>query len=170
MNKLLIAALFTAGLATAMPAAYAQTKGPQGTAATQGQHGKRVFRMPSERVEARIAYLQTALKITDAQKPQWDAFANTMRTQARDADKRVMERRKARTEGATRPHFNAVERLEKRQQMLAFRGQQLNTLLATGKPLYASFTPEQKQIADQLLSPRHGRGHGRHHRGMNRGA
>jgi len=32
-----------------------------------------------ERVEARLAYLKTALKITDAQQSQWDAFASVMR-------------------------------------------------------------------------------------------
>ena len=70
MNKLLIAALFTAGLTSALPGAIAQTatpqtKAPQAGAAEQGQHAKRAHQLPSERVEARLAYLQTALKITE---------------------------------------------------------------------------------------------------------
>ena len=75
MNKILISTLFTATLASAIPAAIApmatpQTNGPQRSHARQDQHAKRPFQLPSERVEARLAYIQTALKITDT-KSQW---------------------------------------------------------------------------------------------------
>jgi LTXXQ motif family protein len=169
MNKLLFAALFTAGLASAIPGAVAQTatpqtQAPQAGAAEQGQHAKRPFQLPSERVEARLAYLQTALKITDKQKPQWESFASTMRKQARESDKRVQERRTRMAEHSKRQQLTAIERLERRQQMMAARAQHLNELIAAGKPLYATFTPEQKQVADSLMTSGHGRGgHHRHH-------
>lgn len=171
MNRLLIAALFTAGLASAMPAAVAQTatpqaKAPQAGSAEQGRHAKRQFQLPSERVEARIAYLQTALKITDKQKPQWENFAGTMRKQARESDKRVQERRAHMAERSKRQHLGAIERLERRQQMMMTRAQRLNELIAAGKPLYAAFTPEQKQLADGLLASPHGRGGHNRNRGM----
>jgi len=38
--------------------------------------------MPSEHVEGRIAFLKTELKITDAQLPQWNAFADALRNSA----------------------------------------------------------------------------------------
>jgi hypothetical protein len=178
MKKLLIATLMTAGMASALPAAFAQTTAPQGAApAAHGrQHGPRAFSKPSERVEARIAYLHTALKITDAQKPQFEAFANTLRTQARDDDKRMAEwhqRREAHTQHAP---MTAVERMEKRQQMMVARSQRLNTFITASKPLYAALSAEQKQVADVLLSPRGGHdGRGRHgghggHGGMHRPA
>jgi len=126
-------------------------------------------RLPSERVEARLAYLHTALKITDAQKAQWENFAAIMRKHAREADKRVQERRTRMAEGTKRPQLSAIERMERRQQGMAARAQRLNELIAAGKPLYAAFTPEQKQVADDLLS-RPGRdGHGRHHGTRSRG-
>jgi len=162
MNRLMIAALFTAGLASALPAAIAQTATPPQARSEQGQHAKRPFRLPSERVEARLAYLHTALKITDAQKPQWNTFATTMRKQAREADKRVQERRTRMAEGAKRPQLSAIERLERRQQIMTVRTQRMNELIVAGKPLYATFTPDQKAAADSLLSS--GRGRGGHHR------
>ena len=39
--------------------------------------------MPFEHVEGRIAFLKAELKITDAQKPQWDAFADALRANAK---------------------------------------------------------------------------------------
>jgi len=175
MNKLLIATLFAASLGSAIPAAIAQTatpqaKGPQSSHARQDQHAKRPFQLPSERVEARIAYIQTALKITDAQKPQWETFAATLRKQAREADKRVQERRTQMAEGSKGLQLSTIERLERRQRMMTAGAQRLNELIAAGKPLYAALNPDQKQIADGLLSPRHGRGGHKGHHGMPRNA
>ena len=169
MNKTLIATLFTATLASAIPAAIAQTatpqtKGPQASHARQDQHAKRPFQLPSERVEARLAYIQTALKITDTQKPQWENFATTLRKQVREADKRVQERRTQMAERATGPQLSTIERLERRQRMMTAGAKRLNELITVGKPLYAALNPDQKQIADGLLSPRHGHGgHKRYH-------
>lgn len=170
MNKLLIAALFSAGIISTAVPAMAQTANQPSTAphsrhANQGDHAKRTFQLPSERVEARIAYLQTALKITDAQKSQWESFASAMRKQAVAADKRVQERRTQTAEHSKQQHLGAIERLEKRQQMMAAGAQRLNEIIVAGKPLYASFSPEQKQIADKMLASGHGRnGHKRHNR------
>src|SRR5690606_27478455 len=89
MNKLIMSTLVAAGFAAAVPLAIAQANPPaagQGQHAQRGHHGKQAFRMPGERVEARLAYMKTALKITEAQQPQWDAFAGVMRKQAKEAD------------------------------------------------------------------------------------
>jgi hypothetical protein len=72
-------------------------------------------------------------------------------------------------EGAKRPQLTAIERLERRQQMMTVRAQRLNELIAAGKPLYAAFTPEQKQTADNLLSRQGRDGHGRHRGARARG-
>jgi hypothetical protein len=143
--------------------------------------------MPSERVEARLAYARTALKITDAQQPQWENFANVLRKQARDMDQRFQQRhaqfearRAQRGEGApgaqARPQgrsVNAIERLERTQQRMAERSARLNEVIAAAKPLYALLTPEQKQVADGMLARQGRGGHGGHggreqHRGMHR--
>ena len=175
MNKLLRSTLLSVSLAAAAPLvlAQAQATNPQANAPRNfqphSQHsqrdGKRPFSLPSERVEARLAYLRTALKITEAQRPQWDAFADVQRRQAKQGDERMQSwrARMAQQPGDARP--GAFERLEFRQKMLAARSQQLGELIAAGKPLYAALTPEQKQVADQLIGAggRHG---GSHHRGM----
>ena len=171
MNRLLLNTLVSASLvAAAAPAALAQTAnpdstGPQARHHAQGpDHAQREHRKPSERIEARIAYLKTTLKITDAQQPQWNAFADTLRKQAREANQRFETRQAqpARDEKRTPP--TAIERLERRQAMMAAASTRLTEVLAAAKPLYAALSPEQQKIADDLLAPRHG---GRfHHRGM----
>lgn len=98
MNKLMMSALIAAGFSTAAPLTMAQTANPP-PGAPQGQHAKRfhpdkqAFSLPSERVEARLAYVKTALKITAAQQSQWDAYAGVVRKQAKEADARMQERR-----------------------------------------------------------------------------
>ena len=171
----MIAALLAAGLTSATVPAFAQstnppTAKPQVRHAGPGHHAKRAHQLPSQREEARLAYIQTALKITDAQKPQWENFASTMRKQAHEADKRVQERRTRMADRANQKQTGAIERLERRQQMMAAGAQRLNELIAAGKPLYTVFTPEQKQIADGLLAERNGRGGHKHHRGAHRNA
>jgi hypothetical protein len=164
MKKLLLSTLVSAALATvaAMPA-LAQSPGPGGDGMqarhfAQRQHeGQRTFRLPSERTEARLAYLKTALKITDAQQPQWDAFADTLRKHAREADQRVQALRTgaAGREKGARP--TAIERMERGQARLAATSKRLNETLSAAKPLYAALSPEQQKIADELLtSRRHG--------------
>jgi protein CpxP len=195
MNRVFLATAVSAALGLAAPALFAQSAenidnpeivaqaqpSPAPSAERSGMHrgpGARTFHMPSERIEARLAYIRTALKITDAQQPQWDAFANVLRKHARAMDERMQQRMAQRQQAgeqrAERPQFNAIERLERQQQRLAQRSARLNEVIGAAKPLYAAFSPEQKQIADQMLAQGgHGRGpHGRggHHRGMHRGA
>ena len=173
MNKLLMSTLVSAGLiaASALPvfaqAPAAGGDGPQARQFARGQHQEqRAFRLPSERAEARLAYLKTALKITDAQQTQWDAFANTLRKQARESDKRVQERRSstAGREKGARP--TAIQRMERGQARMATASARLGETLAAAKPLYAALSPDQQKIADELLAPR-GRG-GPGHRGGRR--
>jgi hypothetical protein len=111
-----------------------------------------------------LAYLRTALKITDAQQAQWDAFAETLRNQARSADQRMQEFRAQREQGA-RERPSAIARLERKQQRHAASAARISELLTVQRPLYLALSAEQKAIADELLAPRrHGRhfGHGSH--------
>jgi hypothetical protein len=186
MNRLLIAAAVTAALGAATPAVFAETSqtetptvvaaaAPEGATAQRAAPEQRRFRLPSERVEARLAYVRTALKITDAQQSQWEGFANVLRKHARDMDQRIQQRRaEGPRAGGPRPQSSAIDRLERTQQRMQQRSARLGEVIAAAKPLYASLSPEQKQVADELLSQRGRGGHGgRHHmrhRGMHRGA
>src|SRR6478736_5803172 len=123
MNKLMMSALIAAGFATVVPLSMAQNANPAPGAA-QGQHarfhqGKQAFSLPSERVEARLAYIKTALKITDAQKTQWDNFAGVMRKQAKEGDARIQERRAKMAGNTERKRPTAIERLERQQAFMA---------------------------------------------------
>jgi hypothetical protein len=126
----------------------------------QHAHGAQTRVAPTERIEARIAYAQSALKITDAQKPQWERFVAVLRSQAGEMEQRMAQRHAA-IQGTERKQLNAVERLEQRQQFMAEASKRMGDLLAAGKPLYAAFTPEQQKVADGLLNRQ---GHGGHHR------
>ncbi len=162
MKKTVLSTLVSAALVTLAAApAVAQAgspggEGPQAHHFAQRQHeGRRASRLPSERVEARLAYLKTALKIIDAQQAQWDAFAATLRKHAREADQRVQARRAegaARGEKRTPP--TAIERMERSQQRLAAAYTRQSETLVAVKPLYAALSPEQQKIADDLLTPR----------------
>ena len=174
MKKTILSTLVSAALiAAAATPVLAQSagpggEGPQARHMTQRQHqGQQGFRLPSERVEARLAYLKTALKITDAQQPQWNGFADTLRKHAREADKRVQA---ARTEAAGREKGaqpTAIDRMERGQERLAAAYTRQAETLAAAKPLYAALSPEQQKIADGLFTPhrhgmsRHGGGHPR---------
>ena len=163
MNKTLAGALLLIGLSSAF-ALHAQTGAapaaqPQAQQGTRHHDGKRAFTQPSERVEARLAYIRTALKITDAQQAQWNAFAETLRNQARAADQRMQEFRAQREQGATRERPNAIARLEREQQRHAESATRINERLAVQRPLYAALSTEQKAIADEVLAPRRHGGH-----------
>ena len=173
MNKLIMSTLVAAGLASAASLTMGQTNNPaagapQGQHAQRFHHGRDALRLPGERVEARLAYLKTALKITDAQQAQWDAFAGVMRKQAKDADERIKTWKEKMAQRTEHKRPTVIERLERTQERLATASARLNELLAVEKPLYAALSPEQRQIADRTLAAR-GQGgrqgrHGRHGR------
>ena len=186
MNRVLSAAV-AAALAIAAPAVIAETveaeapivvaaAAPAGdTAGTpRAAPERRAFRSASERVEARLAYIKTALKITDAQNAQWEGFANVLRKHAKDRDQRMESFRAKRAQAAPgarpeRPQLGAIDRMEFMQKRMTERSQRLSEVIAAAKPLYASFSPEQKQVADEMLSRQGRGGHHRGHRGMHRG-
>ena len=169
MRKTIIGTLVTLSLAATVPLAVAQSATPSAAPqrSAQAQHA---FRMPSERSEARLAYVKTALKITDAQAPQWDAYANVVRKHAQAADQRMQARHasmeQAKAAGSERKQLTAIERLERRQQFLATAAARSGELLAVQKPLYAALSPEQQRVADEIFAPR---GHRGFHRGMHHG-
>ena len=156
-----------------------------GTAFAQGHsqgHAPRAFSKPTERVEARLAYVKTALKITDSQQAQWNAYADFQRKQAAERETKMREWRAKMEEHRKQMADNkggdaagapahqrpsAVERLDRAEKMHANAIERINAQLAVIKPLYASLSDEQKKVADVVLVPqrRGGFGHG-HRRGM----
>jgi protein CpxP len=166
MNKRMMSALIVAGFVTAVPLSMAQNAA-QPPGAAQGQHakrfhhGKQAFSLPSERTEARLAYVKTALKITTAQQAQWDAYAGVVRKQAAEADVRIKEHRATMAANTERKRPTAIERLERRQVFMAKASEKIGERLAVQKPLYAALSSEQQQVADKLFAGRGGKHGGR---------
>lgn len=170
MNKLLGGTLVSACLlAFTATAAIAQTPAHMDSrpaSVHESRHADRAFSRPTERVEARLAYVKTALKITDGQQAQWDAYANLVRKYAQDMEQRFKSRQAEGEHGrAQQQRPNAIERLEKAQSFHAEAVTRIGQLLAVQKPLYAVLSPEQQKVADVVLKPHTGSQHGRAMRG-----
>lgn len=180
MNKLFATLVVSASVAAGVPFALAQSTpapAPETAQAQPGPRGERMHRhhmqrahvKASERVEARLAYIRTALKITDAQQSQWNAFADVLRKHARQMDEFRAARLAPGAQAAQPRPVTAIERLEHRQKRMSFASQRLDDVIAAAKPLYAALRLEQQKIADEMLA-RQGHGRKGHHRGMHRGA
>jgi protein CpxP len=124
---------------------------------------QRATRSPEHRLERRLAYLHSELRITPAQETAWTAFTAALHDEARERDHDLggtfheadqfrgrLDRRDDRASDA-RQGPSAVERLEQRQRMIAERSTDLDHVLTALRPLYASFTADQRRTADRLM-------------------
>jgi hypothetical protein len=103
----------------------------------------------TEHVEGRLAFLKTELKITDAQLPLWNNFAQTVRDNAKSMGS-VMQGGMA----GMKPPAGIPDKLAMREKMMTAHLKALQKIKTVVDPLYAAFTDEQKKAADQLmLSP-----------------
>ena len=111
--------------------------GPGGRGAPPPQAG-------SGDVDRQIADLKKQLKITPQQEPQFNAFAEVMRNNARDEEAQM------RQAGANQ-HPNAVDGLKQAQQMAEMQSNGLKRLVPAFQALYDSLSDPQKKTADQVL-------------------
>lgn len=104
-----------------------------------------------DRVEGRIAFLRTELKITEAQTGAWNAFAEALRANA----KKLGEVR-----GAMMAQMNAAQpapdRLGLQEQWLAARLEGTRAIRAAAITLYGVLSDDQKKTADEILAPHMG--------------
>ena len=101
--------------------------------------------------EQRIASLKAALGITEAQTPQWTAFANALRSGEQKVRSAFMETRQVGIPAS------APDRAELRVRVLSVMLDALKTTVAAEKSLYGVLSTDQKRTADQLLSGPFGR-------------
>jgi hypothetical protein len=100
---------------------------------------------PFAHIEGRIAFLKAELAITDAQAPQWSAFADALRERAkvmRDSMTNMMQ--------ADKP-ANAADRTDAMVKMMSAHLESMKTFATAEKALYAVLTDAQKETADELL-------------------
>jgi hypothetical protein len=110
--------------------------------------------MPFEHIEGRIAFLKAEIAITDAQMPQWTAFADALRAGAkgmRESMSKMMQ--------AGMP-ATAPARADAMLQMMTARLEAMKEIASAGKVLYEVLTDSQKKVADELMPSRMGMGMG----------
>ncbi|MBN3852935.1 MULTISPECIES: Spy/CpxP family protein refolding chaperone [unclassified Paraburkholderia] len=104
-----------------------------------------------QRVEERIAYLHSSLKITADQEPQWKTFADVMRSNGQT----MADLYKQRVEGEAQR--NALDDMKQYAQITQAHADDMQKLVTAFEPLYTSFSPEQKKLADTTFRhPDHG--------------
>jgi len=105
----------------------------------------------ADHVEGRIAFLKVELKITEAQLPQWNAFADALRENARRMSgmpAMMMQGGMMRADGAS---VSAPDRFDRMEKMMTTMLETIKTTRTALAPLYAVLTEEQKKVADQLI-------------------
>jgi len=103
-----------------------------------------------DRVEGRIAFLRTELKITDAQATAWNTFADALRANA----KRLGELRTSMmSQPPTVGSQGLVDRLARQETWLAARLEGTRAMKSALADLVGTFSDEQKKDADELLAP-----------------
>ena len=107
-----------------------------------------------DRVEGRIAFLKTELKITDAQSAAWNAFADALRANA----KSLGEVRASMAPQAGVPQQGLVDRLALQEKWLAARLEGTRAIKSALINLVGTLSDEQKEAANELLAPHVGMG------------
>jgi hypothetical protein len=151
----------------ANPSRAAPTPNDQGDARGYDRRGNRF----DDRLDRRLGYLHSELRITPAQEQLWATFADAVRSEAQSGRDRFRDRREEfRNDRDNRRYQppSIVDQLERRQQGLEERGAYYDRLLSALRPLYAALNDEQKRAADENLfnpgrgdrGPRGGRRYG----------
>jgi len=101
-----------------------------------------------EHVEGRLAYLKTELKITDAQMPQWNAFADAFRA---SGQKMVQQCAMMKEHSGAMMSADLLERLNMMEQHVTMHLDSLRAIKAALQPLYAVLSDEQKKTANEIM-------------------
>ncbi len=106
--------------------------------------------------QLRLQQLHSELRITPAETPQWDQFARTMTQNAEQMDQAYRQRADQVSQ------MNAVQNMQTFAQIQQQQAAAMGRLVPVFDQLYASFTPEQKQLADQVFRNASERAEARH--------
>ena len=180
MRALLIATVIAATLTSA--AALAQQSTQQMPMMNQGMtgytmmgHGMMPMMDPSQHIEGRLAFLKTELKITDAQAPQWAAYADAVRANAKRMGQLMDEMMSSgmmnygtmmgsqgmmmqgqpgtMMQGQTGAVMSVPDRLNWAERHMAAHMEMLQAIKGPAEDLYAVLSADQKSQADQLMGP-----------------
>ncbi|NLP65661.1 Spy/CpxP family protein refolding chaperone [Paraburkholderia sacchari] len=157
MKKVFVILAATLSMSGAFAQTAASSAAPAAAAAASGAEARAA--QHQQRVEERIAYLHSSLKITAAQEPQWKTFADVMRSNGQT----MAGLYKQRAEGQAQR--NALDDMKQYAQITQAHADDMQKLVTAFEPLYNSLSPEQKKLADVTF--RHGQetGHAQHNKG-----
>jgi hypothetical protein len=145
--RILTTGILSALLITgALTPVVAQTQSPGGP---PGSPPARERPLPGRHIEGRIAFMRAELKITDAQQAHWDRVAAARRPTPPPMPRGARPRRPAPDNPAS-----ALERIERRAQMVELQAASAKSFAGAFKPLYDSFTDDQRKSADELFERR----------------
>jgi hypothetical protein len=99
-----------------------------------------------ERVQGHLAFLEAELKVTNAQRPLWSAFAQAVKTNA--------EKHNGMMAMTLKPDTGLPDRLAHQEHALATRLEGVRAIRTALTPLYAALDAEQKKSFAQLLPMR----------------
>jgi hypothetical protein len=102
-----------------------------------------------DHIEGRLAYLKAELKITDAQLPQWNAFAAAARASATQMNDMMKQGSAMMMPGGNQPTL--PQRLDLAEKHISAHLEMLRKLKSALLPLYTSLSDEQKRSADALF-------------------
>lgn len=118
---------------------------PMGMGGPGGWRLQRMCENADARLAAMLAFAETRLAITDAERPAWTRF-----TQAARASNEPFKRLCAQVANQPAP-TTLPDRLARIEQIMSARLAGLQQLQPAVAQLYGSLTPEQKQIADRMI-------------------
>jgi hypothetical protein len=102
-----------------------------------------------EFVDNKINELHAQLKITPQQSRQWDAYAQTIRDNARTMGQAFRER------AQKLPSMNADEAMKSYAALARLHADNMQNLATAFNTLYQTLSPGQKKTADSLFQKRH---------------
>lgn len=107
--------------------------------------------MSPRHIEGRLAFLKTELKISSAQDPVWNTFADAIRGSIQDSAHMIpgMDGTMMQGRGAA----DLLQRMSGREKALSEELARLQKLETATKPLYATLSDDQKRTADELMMP-----------------
>jgi hypothetical protein len=113
-----------------------------------------------DRIDGRLAYMKTELKITDAQAAAWEELAKVIHDTAETHNAMMREMMKDVRSGdfIKRP---LPERLTVQQTHMEARLEQIKAVKAAVEKLYTQLDDDQKKTADDIVLPSMGMGMGR---------
>jgi hypothetical protein len=108
-----------------------------------------------DRIEGRLAFIKTELKITEPQTAAWNELAEAVRTSVKRHNERIEAFLTGKTKTGTLP-----ERLDAQEQFLSVRLDEIKQIKGSLNKLYAVLSDDQKKEADNIVLPVVGMGMG----------